>query len=566
MKLSKKIVSLMLALCLVLGLAACGTQGSETKDPSNDNPSVSDTAAGQKPVILAVSFGSSYNETREANIDGIEADLQAAYPDYEVRRAFTAQTVIDILEEREGMEIDNVIEAMDRLVADGVKEVIVQPTHVMPGLEYDDVLADIASYEEKFDRLVVGDPILTSDKDFDTLVEILTADTADYNAEGTAIVFMGHGTHHEANATYERLQKRLNAAGYDNYFVGTVEAEPSLDTVLAAVQETEATKVVLLPLMIVAGDHASNDMAGDEEGSWKDVFTKAGYEVECVLKGLGEYAGVRQMLADHTAAAIEGQKPVLLAVSFGTSYNDNRDLSIGAVETALADAYPEYEVRRAFTAQIVIDILEERDGHEIDNVEEAMERLVADGVQEVVVMPTHVMNGFEYDDIVKEVSAYADKFGSLKIGTGLLTDDADYEELVKILAEETAAYNAEKTAVVFMGHGTHHEANATYATLQDALTAAGCSNYFVGTVEGAPLVDEVLAKVDAGDYDKVVLLPLMIVAGDHASNDMAGDEEGSWKDVFTKAGYEVECVLTGLGQYEGVQQMIVAHAGEAIAK
>ncbi|MBQ3199449.1 MAG: sirohydrochlorin cobaltochelatase [Firmicutes bacterium] len=263
---------------------------------------------------------------------------------------------------------------------------------------------------------------------------------------------------------------------------------------------------------------------------------------------------------------MEEQKPVLLTVSFGTSYNDNRDLSIGAVETALADAYPEYEVRRAFTAQIVIDILEDRDGHEIDNVEEAMERLVADGVKEVVVMPTHVMNGFEYDDIVKEVGKYADKFDSLKIGTGLLTDAADYEEVVKVLAEETAAYNTEKTAVVFMGHGTHHEANATYTTLQEALNAAGYNNYFVGTVEGAPLVDEVLAKVDAGDYDKVVLLPLMIVAGDHANNDMAGDEEDSWKTVFANAGYEVECVLNGLGQYEGIRKMIVDHAGETIAE
>ena len=339
-----------------------------------------------------------------------------------------------------------------------------------------------------------------------------------------------------------------------------------MDEVLEKVDAGDYDKVVLLPLMIVAGDHANNDMAGDEEDSWKTVFTNAGYEVECVLNGLGQYKGIQQMIIDHASAAMEGQKPVLLVTSFGTSYNDNRDLSIGAVETALADAYPEYEVRRAFTAQIVIDILEERDGHEIDNVEEAMERLVADGVKEVVVMPTHVMNGFEYDDIVKEVGEYADKFDSLKIGTGLLTDDADYEELVKILAEETASYNTEKTAIVFMGHGTHHEANATYTTLQEALNAAGYNNYFVGTVEGAPLVDEVLAKVDAGDYDKVVLLPLMIVAGDHANNDMAGDEEDSWKTAFTNAGYEVECVLTGLGQYAGVQQMIVTHAGEAMSK
>ena len=560
MKLTKKIVSLLMALCLVLGLAACGTQGSETKDPAND---ITDE---QKPVILAVSFGSSYNETREATIDATEAALQSAYPDYEVRRAFTSQIVIDILEEREKMEIDNVEEAMERLVADGVKNVVVQPTHVIPGFEYDDVMKEISGYADKFDSMLVGAPLLTSDKDYDTMVEVLKEETASYNVDGTAVVFMGHGTHHEANESYTRIEKRLHAAGLTNYFVGTVEGAPLVDEVLAKVDAGDYDKVVLLPLMIVAGDHANNDMAGDEEDSWKTVFTNAGYEVECVLNGLGQYEGIQQMVIDHAGAAIEGQKPVLLAVSFGTSYNDNRDLSIGAVEAALEKAYPEYEIRRAFTAQIVIDILEERDGHQIDNVEEAMDRLVADGIKEVVVMPTHVMNGFEYDDIVKEVSEYEGKFDSLKIGTGLLTDEADYEELVKVLAEETADYNAEKTAVVFMGHGTHHEANATYATLQDALNAAGYSNYFVGTVEGAPLVEDVLAKVDAGDYDKVVLLPLMIVAGDHANNDMAGDEEDSWKTVFSNAGYEVECVLNGLGQYEGVQQMIVEHAGETISK
>ena len=553
MKRTKKMLSLLLVSCLGLGLAACDSQGDVQQ-------------SGEQPVILAVSFGSSYNETREATIDASEAALQAAYPEYEVRRAFTSQIVIDILEEREQMEIDNVTEAMDRLVADGVKDVIVQPTHVIPGFEYDDVMKEISGYADKFDSMKVGDPLLTSDKDYDTMVEVLKEETAAYNAEGTAIVFMGHGTHHEANESYTRIEKRLHAAGLTNYFVGTVEGAPLVDEVLAKVDAGDYDKVVLLPLMIVAGDHANNDMAGDEEDSWKTVFTNAGYEVECVLNGLGQYEGIQKMIVDHAAAAMEEQKPVLLTVSFGTSYNDNRDLSIGAVETALADAYPEYEVRRAFTAQIVIDILEDRDGHDIDNVEEAMERLVADGVKEVVVMPTHVMNGFEYDDIVKEVSKYADKFDSLKIGAGLLTDAADYEEVVKVLAEETAAYNTEKTAVVFMGHGTHHEANATYTTLQEALNAAGYNNYFVGTVEGAPLVDEVLAKVNAGDYDKVVLLPLMIVAGDHANNDMAGDEEDSWKTVFTNAGYEVECVLTGLGQYEGIQKMIVDHAGETIAE
>ena len=571
MKAFTKIISVLLVACMLMSLVACGTQGSEgteapetTNAPATDAPET-EAPAETKPVLLVVSFGSSYNETRDVTIGAVETALQAAYPEYEVRRAFTSQIVIDILEEREKMEIDNVIEAMDRLVADGVKEVVVQPTHVMPGFEYDDVMAEIADYADKFDSMKVGDPLLASDDDYDALVASLLEETAEYNAEGTAIVFMGHGTHHEANETYSRLQKRLNAAGAANYFIGTVEAEPSLDTVLAAVQETEANKVVLLPLMIVAGDHATNDMAGDEEDSWKTAFANAGYEVECVLKGLGQYEGVQNILIAHAGKAIEGQKPVLLAVSFGTSYNETRALTIDAVEDALQAAYPEYEVRRAFTAQTVIDILAERDGHDIDNVEEAMDRLIADGVKEVVVQPTHVMTGFEYDDVVKAVSEYEGKFDSLKISTPVVTTDADYDALVASLIAETAAYNVEGTAIVFMGHGTHHEANATYANLQQKLIDAGYANYFIGTVEATPSLDDVLAAVQATDATKVVLLPLMIVAGDHANNDMAGDEEDSWKTAFVNAGYEVECVLNGLGQYEGVQQILIDHAAATIA-
>ena len=265
---------------------------------------------------------------------------------------------------------------------------------------------------------------------------------------------------------------------------------------------------------------------------------------------------------DGKAAA----KPVLLAVSFGTSYNNNRNVSIGAIESALREAYPNYEVRRAFTSQIIIDVLDKRDGIDIDNVTEAMDRLVADGVKEVVVQPTHVIPGFEYDDVVKEVSKYNDKFDSLKIGRPLLVDDGDYTDLIGVLTKETARYNVAGTALVFMGHGTEHEANATYGKLQEKLTAAGCSNFYVGTVEGAPELDDVLALVQVGSYTKVVLMPRMIVAGDHANNDMAGDEEDSWKTAFESAGYEVECVLTGLGQYEGIQQMIVANAAKTMAK
>ena len=211
-----KILSMLLIGCMMLGLVACGAQEAPETTAAPEitaAPAETEAAVEAKPVLLAVSFGSSYNETRDVTIGAVEAALQAAYPEYEVRRAFTSQIVIDILEEREKLEIDNVTEAMDRLVADGVKEVVIQPTHVMPGFEYDDVMAEIASYADKFDSMKVGDPLLTSDKDYDAVVTSLVAETAEYNVEGTAVVFMGHGTHHEANSTYARLEKRLHAAG-----------------------------------------------------------------------------------------------------------------------------------------------------------------------------------------------------------------------------------------------------------------------------------------------------------------------------------------------------------------
>ncbi len=269
-------------------------------------------------------------------------------------------------------------------------------------------------------------------------------------------------------------------------------------------------------------------------------------------------------LERHTVIAEDGVKPVLLAVSFGTSYKETREATIDAIEAALAEAYPEYQVRRAFTSQMVINILEKRDGYKVDNVTEAVERLIGDGVKEVLVQPTHVIPGFEYNDMLEKLSAYRDKFTSLQVGRALLTSDEDYDTLVSVLKKETGKYNGEDTSLVFMGHGSRHEANEVYIEIERRLHAAGLTNYFIGTAEGTPLIDEVLAKVKAGNYKKIVLLPLMIVAGDHASNDMAGDEEGSWKDIFTKAGYEVECVLTGLGEYQGIRQMFITHAGEVM--
>ncbi len=176
---------------------------------------------------------------------------------------------------------------------------------------------------------------------------------------------------------------------------------------------------------------------------------------------------------------------VILVVSFGTSFNQSRNLTIGAIEKAIGDAYPDYQIRRAFTAQIIIDKLAERDGLRIDNIEQAMDRLVLDGVKEVVIQPTTVMSGYEYDDVIAAIGPYADKFESMKVGKPLLTDDSDYETVTNLISEATADVRADDTAILWMGHGTHHAANATYPKLEELLHAKGCTNDYVGTVEGS---------------------------------------------------------------------------------
>lgn len=267
---------------------------------------------------------------------------------------------------------------------------------------------------------------------------------------------------------------------------------------------------------------------------------------------------------DASTDSQDTAKPVILTVSFGTSYNDSREKTIGAIEKAIADAYPDYEVRRAFTSQTVIDIIKERDGIETDNVEEALERLVSDGVKEIVVQPTHVMSGYEYDDLAAAVETYKDKFDKVAMATPLLTSDEDYTNLVNALTAETKEFDNGETAIVFMGHGTEHNANSTYTKLQDAFKSAGADSYYVGTVEATPTLDDVIAAVKEKGYKNVVLEPLMVVAGDHANNDMAGDEDGSWKTTFEAEGFEVECVLKGLGEIGDVQKIYVSHVGDAI--
>ena len=271
-----------------------------TGDASLDNVRNQDDIGENE--LLVLSFGTSFNDSRRLTIGAIENDLEAAFPDYSVRRGFTANIVINHVQRRDGILIDDVDAALNRAVDNGVKNLVIQPTHL---LEYQELVDKVAEYSDAFDKVAFGKPLLTSDDDFARVEKAITEWTKEYDDGETAICFMGHGTEAESNQVYQKMQDKLTADGYKNYFVGTVEATPSLDDVLAAVKAGNYKRVVLQPLMVVAGDHANNDMAGDEEGSWKTIFEDAGYEVECVLHGLGENEEIRQIYIDHAQEAID---------------------------------------------------------------------------------------------------------------------------------------------------------------------------------------------------------------------------------------------------------------------
>lgn len=275
----------------------------ETGDASLDNPRNQDDIGENE--LLVVSFGTSYNDSRRLTVGAIENALEEAFPEYSVRRGFTSQIIIDHVKSRDDVAIDNVGEALNRAADNGVKTLVIQPTHLMNGLEYNDLINEAAEFSDAFEQVAVGEPLLTSGADFEAVIAAITEDTAEFDDGETAICFMGHGTEADSNGVYAKMQEMLAAAGYENYYVGTVEAEPTLDDVLAAVESGEYTKVVLQPLMIVAGDHANNDMAGDGEGTWKNAFEKAGYEVICRLKGLGEMEAIQNIFVKHAQAAMD---------------------------------------------------------------------------------------------------------------------------------------------------------------------------------------------------------------------------------------------------------------------
>ena len=299
--------------------------GRDTGDASKDDPRNQDEIGENE--LLVVSFGTSFNDSRAEDIKGIEDKLAEAYPDWSVRRAFTAQIIINHVEARDDEVIDNMQQALDRAVDNGVKNLVVQPTHLMHGAEYDEMVEAIDGYKDKFESVAIAEPMLGEVGDDTTVInddkkavaQAITdaacqeAGFDDMQAAadaGTAFVFMGHGTSHTANVTYDQMQTQMEDLGFTNAFIGTVEGKPedtACEEVIAKVKDAGFKNVVIRPLMVVAGDHANNDMAGDDEDSWKSQFEASGDfdSVDCQIEGLGRIEAVEDLYVEHTKAAID---------------------------------------------------------------------------------------------------------------------------------------------------------------------------------------------------------------------------------------------------------------------
>ena len=323
--------------------------GRDTGDASKDDPLNADEIGENE--LLVVSFGTSFNDSRAEDIGGIEKALQEAYPDWSVRRAFTAQIIINHVQARDGEKIDNMDQALQRAVDNGVKNLIVQPTHLMHGAEYDELSEAVASYSDKFESVTIAEPLLgevgsaddSVNSDKEAVAKAVTAEavkTTGYESldaakeDGTAFVFMGHGTSHTAKISYSQMQSQMNDLGYDNVFIGTVEGEPedtACEAVIEKIQEAGYKKVVLRPLMVVAGDHANNDMAGDDDDSWKSQFEASGAfdSIDTQIAGLGQIPVIQDLYVSHTHAAME---------ELGTSVASSSDTAAAALEDGTYEA------------------------------------------------------------------------------------------------------------------------------------------------------------------------------------------------------------------------------------
>ena len=301
--------------------------GRDTGDASKDDPLNEDNIGENE--ILVVSFGTSFNDSRAEDIGGVEKALQAAYPDWSVRRAFTAQIIINHVQARDDEKIDNMDQALERAVDNGVKNLVVQPTHLMHGAEYDELTEAVENYKDKFESVKIAEPLLGEvgadetaiNEDKAAVAEAITAEavkTAGFDSldaakeEGTAFVFMGHGTSHTAKISYSQMQAQMEQLGYENVFIGTVEGEPedtACEAVIEKLKNAGYKKVILRPLMVVAGDHANNDMAGDDDDSWKSQFEASGAfdSIDTQIAGLGEIDAIQQLYVAHTQAAIDAE-------------------------------------------------------------------------------------------------------------------------------------------------------------------------------------------------------------------------------------------------------------------
>ena len=301
--------------------------GRDTGDASKDDPLNEDNIGENE--ILVVSFGTSFNNSRAEDIGGVEKALQAAYPDWSVRRAFTAQIIINHVQARDDEKIDNMDQALERAVDNGVKNLVVQPTHLMHGAEYDELTEAVENYKDKFESVKIAEPLLGEvgadetaiNEDKAAVAEAITAEavkTAGFDSldaakeEGTAFVFMGHGTSHTAKISYSQMQTQMEQLGYENVFIGTVEGEPedtACEAVIEKLKNAGYKKVILRPLMVVAGDHANNDMAGDDDDSWKSQFEASGVfdSIDTQIAGLGEIDAIQQLYVAHTQAAIDAE-------------------------------------------------------------------------------------------------------------------------------------------------------------------------------------------------------------------------------------------------------------------